>query len=306
MNISTKSYIKILLVVTFWASLYHIAPLPLRYIDIYLVGFIRYLFASLILLLVHYYYTKTFLPNLSIKQWLYIIAIGFFGVFLYNIAFLWAEKLISGNIVAIIYAFSPCFITLLSSYIFKMKVNLQAKLGILVALLGTVGVVSFSGYGTEVECSVGLSINLGEILSILAVLCFSAYAILGKSCVRQGINMITINTYGAIVGMIMFATISLFKSDFSKLADTDFPFWISMIYISVFATVVSYLWYLQSLEEIGVYKTAVFQNVMPFLVIVIGFIFYGETLSSLSLIFGGVIFLGVYMTNVAINKKGCC
>ncbi|QIV94670.1 DMT family transporter [Allofrancisella frigidaquae] len=306
MDTSTKSYVKILLAVTFWASLYHIAPLPLKYVDIYMVGFIRYVFASLLFLLVHYYYTKTLLPKLNIKQWLYIIAIGFFGVFLYNIAFLWAEKLISGNIIAIIYAFSPCFITVLCSYIFKMKVNLQAKLGILVALLGTVGVVSFSGYGTDAECAIGLSINLGEVLSILAVLCFSAYAILGKSCVRQGINMITINTYGAIVGMVMFAIVSLFKSDFSRLADTDFPFWTSMIYISIFATVISYVWYLQSLEEIGVYKTAVFQNVMPFLVIIIGFIFYGETLSPLSLLFGAVIFLGVYMTNVAINKKGGC
>ncbi|MDE4982585.1 cytochrome B6, partial [Francisella tularensis subsp. holarctica] len=74
---------------------------------------------------------------------------GFFGVFLYNITFLCEEKLISGNIVAIIYAFTPCLITILTSYIFNLKVNQQAKLGILVALLGTIGVVMFSNGAAE-------------------------------------------------------------------------------------------------------------------------------------------------------------
>ncbi len=297
-----QGYVKIFLALVFWASLYHIAPLPLEYVDIYLVGLIRYAMASLIFLVVHYFFTKTLFPHLNLRQWLYVIAVGFFGVFLYNIAFLWAEKLISGNIVAIIFAFSPCLITILSSYMFQMKVNQQAKIGILVALLGTIGVVMFSS-NSSMECSTVINMNLGEILSILAVVCFSAYAIFGKCCVRAGVNMITINTYGAIVGMIMFAVVSLFKSDFSELAHTDIKFWISMLYIAAFATVLAYLWYLRALEEIGVYKTAVFQNTMPFLVILIGFVLYGETISILSLLFGGVVFLGVYMTNVAVSKR---
>ena len=303
MNSTTKGYIKILLALTFWASLYHIAPLPLSYVDIYLVGLLRYLFASIIFLIIHYYFVGCLIPRLNIRQWLHIIAVGFFGVFLYNMAFLWAEKIISGNIVAIIYAFSPCLITILSCYIFKMKVNAQAKMGILVALLGTIGVVLFSSGGDMAQCLNGIHIGLGEILSILAVLCFAAYAILGKCCVKEGIHMITINTYGAIVGMIMFAIVSGFKSDFSALAHTDFKFWASMLYIAIFATVIAYVWYLRALEEIGVYKTAVFQNMLPFLVILIGFILYGETISTISLLFGGVVFLGVYMTNVAVNKK---
>ncbi|MDE4974058.1 EamA family transporter, partial [Francisella tularensis] len=89
-----------------------------------------------------------------------------------------------------------------------------------------------------------------------------AYAILGKGCVREGVHMITINTYGARVGMILFAIISLFKADFSQLAYTEFKFWGSMFYIAAFATVVAYVWYLGDLEEIGVYNTAVFQNTL--------------------------------------------
>ncbi|MDE4957544.1 EamA family transporter, partial [Francisella tularensis subsp. holarctica] len=66
---------------------------------------------------------------------------------------------------------------------------------------------------------------------------------------------------------------------------------------------VAYVWYLGALEEIGVYKTALFQNTLPFLVIFIGFLFYCETISTLSLLFGGVVFLGVYLTNSAVNRK---
>ncbi|GAB4222609.1 MAG: DMT family transporter [Francisella sp.] len=294
-------YIRIILALFFWASLYHLIPTPLGYADIYIVGFIRYFFASLIFLVVHKYFTGNFWPKLNLKQWLYVISVGFFGVFLYNITFFWAEKLISGNIVAIIYAFTPCLITIISSYVFNITVNQQAKVGILVAFLGTIGVIMFSN--ESAECLNGIQINFGEVLSVLAVVCFSAYAILGKCCVREGVNMITINTYGAIVGMLMFAVMSLLKSDFSQLLHTDIKFWGSMLYISSFATVLAYVWYLDALEQIGVYKTAVFQNTLPFFVIIIGFIFYRETISILSLLFGVIVFLGVYLTNAAVNRK---
>ena len=101
----------------------------------------------------------------------------------------------------------------------------------------------------------------------------------------------------------MFGVVCGFKSDFTELANTDFTFWVSILYIAIFATVIAYVWYLRALEEIGVYKTAVFQNILPFLVILIGFVFCGETISMLALLFGGVVFLGVYLTNVAVNKK---
>ncbi|WP_224732651.1 DMT family transporter [Francisella sp. SYW-9] len=300
-NSPLVAYLKIFLAVTFWASVYQLAPIPLKYVDLYIIGFVRYFFASIILLMVHYYYTKTLFPKLNIKQWGYVVAVGFFGVFLYNVTFLWAEKLISGNIVAIIYAFTPCLVTVLSSFIFKIKVNQQAKVGILVALLGTIGVVLFSNGAAE--CLNGVEINFGEVLSVLAVVCFAAYAIFGKLCVKEEVHMLTINTYGAIIGMIMFFIISLFKSDFSAISHTDFKFWACMIYIAIFGTVIAYVWFLNSLEELGVYRTAVFQNMLPFLVIIIGFLLYGQTISILALIFGGVVFLGVYLTNAAVNKK---
>lgn len=300
-NSPLVAYLKIFLAVTFWASVYQIAPIPLKYTDIYMVGFVRYFFASAILIAIHYHYTKTIFPKLNIKQWLYVLAVGLFGVFLYNVTFLWAEKLISGNIVAIIYAFTPCLVTILSSFIFKIKVSQQAKVGILVALLGTIGVVLFSNGASE--CLNGIHINFGEVLSVLAVICFAAYAIFGKFCVQEEVHMITINTYGAIIGMIMFLGVSLFKSDFSEIAHTDFKFWACMLYIAIFGTVIAYVWFLNSLEELGVYRTAVFQNMLPFLVIIIGFVLYGETISTLALIFGGVVFLGVYLTNAAVNKK---
>lgn len=85
--------------------------------------------------------------------------------------------------------------------------------------------------------------------------------------------MITVNTYGAIVCMIMFAIVSLFKAGFSQLAYTDFKFWGSMLYIVAFATVIAYIWYLGALEEIGIYKIVVFQNTLPFLVILLVFFF---------------------------------
>ena len=91
-------------------------------------------------------------------------------------------------------------------------------------------------------------------------------------------------------------------SDYSTLLHTDWKFWASILYLSIFATVIAYIWYLESIHEIGVYKTAVFQNTLPFMVIIIGFVIYDETVSALSLLFSFVVILGVYMTNIATKK----
>ncbi|MFC4891937.1 DMT family transporter [Pseudofrancisella aestuarii] len=296
-----KYYVKIFLAITFWASLYHIAPIPLSYVDLYMVAFIRYIFAAVILIVMHYFYTKTFFPMLTSRQWLYVFGVGFFGIFMYNIVFLWAEEIISGNIISIIYAFSPCLITVMSSYMFKNKISQQAKLGILVALVGAIGVVLFAPKNPD-SCPVNVTVGLGEILSVLAVIFFSIYAVLGKCAAHDGVKMITVNMYAAVIGAIMFGIVTIFKSDYSKLADTDYIFWGSMLYIAIFATVVAYVWYLQSIEHLGVYKTAIFQNTLPFQTIIIGFILYAQTVSPMVFLLGGVVFLGVYITNVAVNK----
>lgn len=122
-----KGYAKIVLALVFWASLYHIAPLPLM-----LCRHIPSWFDSLCLCIVDFYcstlpFYKDIFSTVESKSMDICYWCRVFWCFLYNVTFLWAEKLISGNIVAIIYAFTPCLITILSSYLFKMKVNQQAK-----------------------------------------------------------------------------------------------------------------------------------------------------------------------------------
>ena len=299
-NTTLINYIKIFAAIFFWASLYHIIKIPLEQIDPYFIGFIRYLLASVILIFFHKKYTGEILPKLNTKQWIYVFAVGFFGLFCYNIAFFEAEKRVSGNIVAVIFAFTPCVIAIVSSYIFKSKIATLGKIGIIIAFIGTIGVV---GACNTNQCSTEFfHISTGELLSIMTVVFFTILTIFSKFATNNGVKSLTINTYATVVCMIFFTIVSLFSTDFSKVSNLSISFWVSMVYIAFFSTVLAYLWFIDSIVAIGVYKTAVFQNTLPFLVIAIGFVFFGEEVSAWVILFGILIFAGVFITNLS-NKK---
>ncbi len=301
----TINYLKLIAALLFWGGLYHVAKPAAEAADPFIVAFLRYLIASILLLIVLRIKSGKLKPNLNLRQWLLIISIGTIGICFYNIFFMSAEALISGNIVAILYAFAPCLTTIISSYLFKTHLNWLCKLGIVLALLGSIGVVNFATPGCEkLYCTTIFSnINRGEIYGILATVVFACYSVLSKCASHQNISGLVINTYAAVVGCILLGVISLFTSNYSEITTLGSSFWLALLYMSVLATVIAYLWYIDALINLGVFKTVVFQNTLPLQTVLIGYLFFHEKVSFGELACGGVVLAGVYLTNYALTMR---
>ena len=301
-------YIKLIIVTLIWGGNYHVVKYLVSEADIFTVGFLRFIISSSLLLF--FYFRKNRRAGLQNKleqHWKILFAIGLIGVFLYNMLFFGASQLISANRVAIFYAFTPAITVLLGVIFLRQYVNFWGYLGIFVALLGTVGVIIVSINGVNVSGATNsiTQLLLGQILAILAALAMAIYNILNQKALQHGLDSLTITTFGAVFAtLFLFVAFLIFgKTGLSGLANKTWLFWVAMIYLSVFATVLCYKWYSDSIYEIGVGKAVVFQNGVPLSAVLIGILLLGEQMLFGVLISGVIIIIGVLITNLTLTSR---
>lgn len=303
------SYLKLIAVVILWSSIYHVAKYLVRVADVSTIAFIRFFIASIGLLYWYHKNTGSIVDGYAkyLKNWKLIFLVGFFGIFLYTLSFFSAEKYISAEEVAILYAFAPAITSILSYFMLKQKLNLMGWIGILIALCGAIAVLSLSSNSCGKVFCVGLfgELSIGQIFALAAAFCLAMYNILSKKAAMRGIDAKTINTFSTVsVTFLLFINFILFHhSHLVTTLDKPFLFWVSIFYVAIFGTVVAYQWYMDAIQHIEVGRVAVFQNGVPFCTVLMGIFINGDTLTFKEIIAGGVIVLGVLIANFSKNKS---
>lgn len=297
------AYLKLFLAILIWSGLYHVARPAVAVGSPVLVAFLRYLVSAVILLVMLRYKTGLWWHKLDAMQWWLVFLLGALGICAYNLLFFSAEALISGNLVAILYAFTPCMATVLSSLVFKTRLNLGSKIGVVVALLGSIGVVNYATPECQhYWCSNTLvHLGRGEMYGIGATVVFACYSVISRLAGQRKVSGIVMNAYAATIGGILLGIIAAFSSNFTVVAQFGWSFWLAFFYITILSTIVAYLWYTEAILKLGVFKTVIFQNTIPLQTVLLGWVFLNETVSIQTLLCGMVVIVGVYITNIALN-----
>ncbi len=300
------SYLKLIGVVLIWGGGYHAAKILVSYSDPLTVGFLRWFLAAIVLFVP--YYKGDGLARVKQKtlyEWGMLILLSFFGIFLYNLCFFGAEKLIAAETVAIIYAATPCITIVLSCVFLRYKIHLGGWLGIIAAAIGTIGVVSYSTHGCgRFFCSdLFAHIGMGEVLAILSCFFMAAYNMLNKSIGKLNLTSVEIVTFSAIFGAIFLLIPCLIWGDgLATLLTKPLIFWLCLLYLVLFGTVLCYKWYTDSLRDIGISQTVVFQNGVPFATILTGVVLFGQSISLGIILSGTLVVLSVVFTNYQVNR----
>jgi len=307
MESNLLKYIKLTLAILFWGGVYHIAKYMVKTASIAEVALLRYGFAALLFAVYYVYKKKTLFVELRLAQVFWLVLIGLIGIALYNIIFLSAEANADANFVAILLAFTPCITTILGIVVLKDRVSILTWSGLILALFGAVFVVNLNSTNCgQLLCSSTFShLNIGQVYAMLAAVIMALYGILNPLANRYAkLDSLTINTYASIFGFVFLLIYWNHdpQNNIIHLFSFDFKFWLALAYVVVLGTVVSYLWFVDALLNIGVEKTVVFQNGVPFFTVLIG-LFLGETVSFPVVMCGGLIILGVLLTNFAKYKR---
>ena len=100
-----------------------------------------------------------------------------------------------------------------------------------------------------------------------------------------------------VAGTIFLLPLAVGQGLLNKTLGYGFEAWASILYLSVFGTVVGFLWYYQSINEIGAVRSGVFINFVPIFAMLFGLLLLGEPLTATLLQGGALVLAGAWITN---------
>lgn len=260
------------------------------------LGTIRFSFATLLLVILLKRYKKT---NFTIerKHYLLLFYMGITGIFLFNYLVYSGLQYTTSTNSGIVNAFYPAISIVLSAIFIKEKFSRRQLLGIVFSVVGVVLIAVQGSWGKLFA----LHINHGDILVLLAAICWAVYSLLGKFSMKD-LSPLFVTTYSCFFGLMF-----LFPGMFMELrGETHINFsWLAVagiIYLSLVVVVAQFLWN-RGLQEVGPDKAAGFYNLMPIFTALLSMIFLGEEIHWYHIIGGSMVLVGVFFGSTNISSK---
>ena len=269
--------------IIFWALAFVFTRLGLQYFDVYSLSFLRYLVASITLLVI-ICFIKINRPK---KEDLFsFILSGALGFFLYVILFNKGTALVSAATSSIIIATVPVFTALLATFFYKEKLKIYQWIAIGIEFMGILVLTLMNG---------SFSINEGVLWLLIAALCLASYNILQRKLTKtySALQASTYSIFFATIMLCIFLPGSINKAIHAPL--------IQMLYVlilGVFSSAIAYIAWAKAISLAE--KTTYVSNYMfvtPFLTTILGFIMINEIPDKATILGGIIILSGLFIFN---------
>ncbi|HDX9706732.1 EamA family transporter [Bacillus thuringiensis] len=197
----------------------------------------------------------------------YYLLLGIVGVFGFNFFFFSGMKYTEAINGALIMATNPLVTTLLASVILREKIVKRQAIGMLLALIGVVFVLT-QGSFTILQ---HVSFSKGDFYILLGNICWALYGVLGRRFIKTGIPIQT-TTYTMTIGALAFIIISSTQKSIVPVLEIPLFAWGAILFMAIGMSVLGYLWWNNGIAQIGAARTSLFFNLVPVVTMLISFI----------------------------------
>lgn len=285
------TYSKLVLVQILWGGTFVASELALRDQPPLTTAAIRFLFTSVAYVLLMHGRLPSLL-TLPRQTKLPLVFMGFFGVFAYTILLHYGLTLSkAANAALLIPTTQPIFTTVLSAIAFRQRPSARVILALFLGLTGAMMVIWEDGV-----LSHGPRAVIGDLLILAAALSFACYSVAGKFASLH-IDSKTITLASTLIGTLMLLPTPFFHD--APMWNLDKPGWQftgAVFYLVVFATVIPYLWWNESVQRIGPAVTGFFTFLLPPIALLIAAVVLGQGISTIQAIGGCITLIAVAIT----------
>lgn len=227
------------------------------------------------------------------KGWKYLMLLSILGISCFNTLLYAAVHTTTAINAALIQTSLPAFIILISLFYYKERVTSIQIAGVTLCILGASLVVLHG----QLERLLDLSLARGDILMILAVICYAFYsALLPK---RPNIHMVSFLTYSFGLGAIGLLPAYIWELIRQGGVPITAHVIISILYVALFPSIIAYFCWNSGIETIGANKGGLFINLTPLFASLMSILWLGESLHSFHLL--GMLLIGGGM--LMFNRK---
>ena len=286
--------LKLTMVAVFWGGAFIAGRILAQSLPIMTAAFGRILIASILLVIVMIKIEGS-LPRLNRKQIFLTAILGFTGVFINNICFFGALARVPAGRTSLFVSLTPIVIAILAGFFFSERLGVRRWIGILVALLGAIVVITRGDLVSGIT-DINQSIGLGELMMIGAVFSWAAYTLISREVIET-LSPIIATTYSTLWGFFFLSIGALGEFKDIDWVLLDWRVWTSVFYLGAFGTVIAFIWFYEGIQAVGPSRTAIFSNLVPAFGVLFSVLLLGEPL-LISMVVGGLITaLGVSLVN---------
>jgi drug/metabolite transporter (DMT)-like permease len=288
-----RVWILLILCNLFWAGNYVIGKYVVAEITPLMITFSRWLLASFLLLGIASHFEK---PKwkVVIKEWPLLTILGILGIIGYNLALYSALDYTSSTNASLVNALNPGVIVICSTIFLKEKFSKLQGAGIIVSLLGVMVILTGGNIAQVFE----MEYNKGDLLMIVAIVTWALYSVLGKKL--KNTPPITASGLSALAATIIMAPFVISQGvNFGEISSLAIN---GILYMTVFPSVLSFIFWNLAIREIGANQTGIFLNLIPVFTAIISWIL-GNNITIVQISGGVLVFMGVYLATGMLERK---
>ncbi|MDR1551917.1 MAG: DMT family transporter [Prevotellaceae bacterium] len=293
-KVSYKIYIQIILANVFWGFSFVWTDIILKsgVMPITLV-LIRMILAT-VLLGLWAKHTGS-IQKVKFKHLKYFLGLSMCEPFLYFLCETYGQTMVSPTVTSVIVATIPLFTTVLGFIVLKEKIGWATVVGVMISMAGVVAVV-FVGENDFSGQFIGAVLVFGAVVSALGYAVFVKY-------IMHRYNATTLVFYQNFIGLIYFIPCFLIV-DASHVSDMRFTFDVifSLVQLSVFASVIAFIFYSNSVKVLGVTKSGVFCYIIPVLTALFAFFMVDEHLGMMQWFGMLAVISGLFISQLTKSK----
>jgi drug/metabolite transporter (DMT)-like permease len=225
------------------------------------------------------------------RDWGRLLLLGVIGVTVNQVLFLSGMRYTSPGHGALLYALAPVFVFLFE-WARRREAASPAKVGgITLAFAGT-ALVLLSRDLLRLEAGSPL---LGDLLVLLAVISWSAFAVGGKRLAEK-YGPLTGTAWVLLVGTVIYLPIGAGLGDLSRYRGLSLGGWLGVAYLVLMTNVAAWIIYAYALSRTEASRVAVWSNLQPVLTALLAWAMYGERLTGAFAAGGAMVIAGVLLT----------
>lgn len=230
----------------------------------------------------------------------YFILTSFMGFTCYNVFLYIAGHYTTAINLALIGSISaPIFAVVIAKLIFKEHIPFQRVIGLALCVIGIVTLIAQG----SLQRLITFRFAIGDLWSLLGAFTFAVYNNLTKYK-PKGVSDLGFLFSGFMLGTTMLVPFVIAEH---FIIPTNIPFNFTVVgsvaYLSIGCSVLSYLFWNRSIHLIGPSRTVLFGNLIPILSTIEAVVLLGEQFTSIHIISGIIVLIGLVIANITISKK---
>lgn len=286
-----KIYLKLLFAMLVWGGTFTSARLLGNELDPSISAFLRFLLASSFMLVLLYIKEGCF-PPITKQQLLPILGMGLTGIALYNLLFFYGLVHAEAGRGSLIIATNPLLTALGAAFIFKEKFTFIRILVFLLCISGAILIITKGDVSTLAEEGIGK----GELAFIGCAFSWAIYTLIGRFMSDKLSSLATI-AYASSVGTVILFFVALNADLFSAITSLTINASLNLLFLSLLATVIGFVWFQDGVKELGAAKAAVFIYFMPVSAVFWAWLILDEKFTLVLAIGAVLVISGIYLVN---------